>query len=332
MTMNDSLPSKNALGYVALAVASGFCFPFQSRVNGSLAQAIGTSTGAAAISFAIGLAVLVVGAIVVPSFRRATRSLFHAAAERRFPIWYLSAGVLGAFLVYAQSSAVPLIGVALVSVAVIAGQTTSGLGVDRMGFGTGKPQPLTFERLAGVALTIIAVAWSVAGSINTETGFVAMLIIVLPLLAGIGSGFQQAMNGAITRGTHHPFAPTLSNFLAGSIALGVAWAVQIPFVHPQGSGELQWWMLTGGPLGIVYIAASAFLVPRIGVLLVTVSVVAGQLIGSLVIDVIFPTGSAGISFVVVAALVLTLVAVAITSGVMRVAWTRLVRNARRRRP
>lgn len=320
--MPESPSGRRLLGYVALAFASGLCFPFQSRANGGLAEVLGSGTAAATVSFGGGLILLMIGALAVPGFRRATVALRDAAGASQFPRWYLCAGVLGAILVFAQSTAVPMIGVALVSVAVIAGQTTSGLAVDRLGFGTGMPRPLSGDRVAGVVITIVAVGWSVAGSVKPETGWFALLVVLLPLVAGVGNGFQQAMNGAITRATGHPFAATFANFTAGTVALGAALALQAPFVHFGGTGPLQWWMFMGGPLGIVFIAASAYLVPRVGVLLVTVTVVAGQLFGSLLIDLVFPTSASEVSPMIVGVLALTVIAVAMTSGLIRSLWAR----------
>lgn len=302
------------IGSIALAAAAGMCFPFQSRANGALGIAIGSPIGAAAVSFGGGFLLLAAAALVAPALRRSLVGLVASARQRRFPVWYPAAGVLGAFLVYAQSSAVPVVGVALVSVVVIAGQTTSGLTVDRIGFGTGSPMPLTLGRVAGVVLTLVAAAWSVAGNLHAEAGWITVLVVLLPLLGGALNGFQQAMNGAMTRAVGGPFAPTFANFLTGATVLMIGWGLQEWIAPSTPTAAVQWWMLLGGPLGIVFIAASAFLVPRLGVLLVSVCVVAGQLFGSLLCDAVFPTTTAAPGLATFGSIALTLVAVVLTSG------------------
>ena len=322
-TEHDKRPAKpvsaaRSAAYVVVAVTAGFAFPLQSRANGSLSDQIGSPIVAAVISFLGGLILLLAATLTVPSLRAALRRLVAAIRQRRCPPWYLLAGVFGAYLVFAQSTAVPVIGVALLTVAIIAGQTTSGLIVDRIGFGSGTPQRLTAGRILGVILTVVAVIWSVSDSLATEFTWMIVLAFALPLLAGIGSSFQQAMNGALTRESGNPFAATVMNFATGTLTLVVVAAIELSVgATAVSGGHVQWWMLTGGPLGIVYIAASAFLVPRIGVLLVTVAMVTGQLCGSLGLDLVFPTGTDGVSLSTLGSLTITLVAVAVTSGLFR---------------
>jgi transporter family-2 protein len=67
------------------------------------------------------------------------RNLRAALVAKQIPRWRLFAGVLGGSFVALQTQVVPLIGVALYSVASIAGQTAMSLIVDRIGLtGGGK--------------------------------------------------------------------------------------------------------------------------------------------------------------------------------------------------
>jgi transporter family-2 protein len=50
-----------------------------------------------------------------------------------------------------------------------------------------------------------------------------------------------------------------------------------------------WWVYLGGAIGILYIAFASTIVQEIGVLAFTLFTTGGQLIGSLLIDLIFPT-------------------------------------------
>jgi transporter family-2 protein len=66
-------------------------------------------------------------------------------------------------------------------------------------------------------------------------------------------------------------------------------------------------MFLGGSIGVIYIALSAHIVQHLGVLEFTLFSVGGMLIGSLLIDLVFPTKVSDISpFLLIGTLVLYL--------------------------
>jgi len=67
-------------------------------------------------------------------------------------------------------------------------------------------------------------------------------------------------------------------------------------------------------LGSMFIAGSAFVVGRIGVLVLGVSVVAGQLMGATVIDILAPSPLHPLTLSTIAGVVLAIIAVAISSA------------------
>ena len=69
---------------------------------------------------------------------------------------------IDSFLVLSQGLAAAALGVALFTVAVVAGQTISGLVLDRVGIGPGGRRPLTAARLVGALLALGAVTWAVS--------------------------------------------------------------------------------------------------------------------------------------------------------------------------
>jgi transporter family-2 protein len=76
-----------------------------------------------------------------------------------------------------------------------------------------------------------------------------------------------------------------------------------------------WWMFLGGSIGVIYIALSAHIVQRLGVLEFTLYSVGGMLIGSLLIDLTFPTKGTIISSYLVAGIALTYLGVFINRNV-----------------
>ncbi len=145
---------------VPLMLAAGAMVSMQSHLNGALAVELGTGPragfGAAVISFGSGLILVGVISAVLPSGRRGVRNLRTALTTGRLRPAEMIGGAFGAFLVATQGLTVGTIGVALFSIAVTAGQSASALFVDHVGLGPSGHQPLSIPRL-------IAAAFAVAG-------------------------------------------------------------------------------------------------------------------------------------------------------------------------
>ncbi|MEE1620043.1 DMT family transporter [Zafaria sp. J156] len=298
-----------------LAVFAGLLMPLQGRVNGGLSTAMDDGAGAATVSFATGLIVMTVLSFALPAGRRGLAQARAALRDRDFPRWYLLAGVLGAYLVLGQASAVPLIGVAVFTVAVVAGQTISGLVVDRIGFGPGGRRAVTARRLTAAVVMVLAVAWAVsprmAPGSDGDPG--PLLPVLLPFTAGLLMGFQQAMNGTQAARYGTPITATLFNFAAGALVLATAWAVKVLVGGGTASWPGEWWLYTGGLFGCIFIAIGAVLVRSLGVLVSGLCMIAGQLVGSLAIDLVLPAPGTIIAPATVLGTLVTLGAVVLAS-------------------
>ena len=144
-----------------LAALCGVMIAIQSRVNGELSHRLNNGLETACISFGSGLVVLILIALANKKVRAGFGKISRAARTRAIPRWRLGAGVLGGLFIAIASSIVPLIGVAIYSVASIAGQTAVSLVVDRMGITGGGKAPITARRLGAAIVTVIAVLISV---------------------------------------------------------------------------------------------------------------------------------------------------------------------------
>ncbi|MFC3380987.1 DMT family transporter [Couchioplanes azureus] len=301
---------RRAIG-VALAVLSGVALAVQSRINGELAVRLDDAMGAALFSFGSGLLVLAVCVPLLPAGRSGLRRLRSGLRERRIRPWQCAGGMCGGFLVATQGLTVPTVGVAVFIVALVAGQSSSSLMVDRAGAGPAGPQPVTVPRLAGAALTVLAVLISVADRIGHPS---ALALAVLPLLAGVGIAWQQAVNGHVRVVSGSALVAGLVNFVMGTAVLTLAFAVSVllrgvPAHLPAGP----WWLYAGGAIGIVFIAVGAAVVRYTGVLLLGLGMIAGQVSGALLLDRMVPgaAGPPGVNTVLGAALALVAVAVAV---------------------
>jgi transporter family-2 protein len=311
------------LAGLPLAVAAGLFIPAQGRINGALGVAMSDGIGAAVVNFTTGLVLMIVMSLLLPKGRAGLGRIVPAVRERRFPPFYVLAGCIGAVFVIAQSFTVALLGVALFTVAVVTGQTLSGLLVDRLGIGPAGRKRVTGIRVVGCLLTIAAVAWAVSprlagsaagGGYGGGSGAGALLVIILlPLLAGFLMSFQQAMNGTATVHYGTPIAATLVNFIAGTALLWIAWLIKLA-VAGAGSGlPGEWWYYLGGPMGAVFIGVGALLVRSLGVLVTGLGMIAGQLLGSLALDVVLPVPGTVVALPTVLGTILTLAAIVLTT-------------------
>ncbi|GAB3816003.1 hypothetical protein GCM10027605_64320 [Micromonospora zhanjiangensis] len=218
----------------------------------------------------------------------------------------------GALLVASQGLTVHQLGVAVFTVAVVAGQSTSSLAVDRAGLGPAGRQPLSGTRLAGAALAVVAVVVSVSDRIGTPS---TLALAALPALAGVGAAWQQAVNGQVGAASGSALTAAAVNFTVGTAALLAAYAVQVAIRGwPTGDWPDQPWLYLGGPVGIFFIAVAAVLVRFTGVLLLGLATIAGQVIGAVLIDLVAPAASGGPTAHTLGGAALTLVAVAVAAA------------------
>ena len=307
--MSAQRPLVTASALVA-AVAIGAVIAVQPRVNGQLAVELDDGFLAAFISFAVGTAALGVALLVWAPGRRGFGRVRLALAGRRMSPWFLAGGLAGAFLVLSQGLTAAVLGVALFTVALVGGQTLGSLLIDRIGVGTMAPKPFTVQRVAGALLAIVAVAWAVSDRLHGE---VPWWMLVLPLLAGIGTGWQQAVNGQVREFSGSVLTASLVSFLGGTVALAIASGVHIAVAGPPEPFPANPWLYTGGLLGVVFIAGSAALVRTTGVLLFGLAVIAGQLSSAVLLDLIVPVSDAGVAFSTIGGAALAVVAVCIAA-------------------
>jgi transporter family-2 protein len=313
-----------------MAVASGLAIPVQGRINGALGARLGDGIAAAVVSFSTGLIVMVIVSLLAPRGRAGLARILPALRERRFPPYYALAGGIGAFFVFAQSFTVGLLGIALFTVATVTGQTLSGLLVDRLGIGPAGKKSVTGIRVVGCVLTIAAVAWAVsprfssgaAGAAGASGGAAGagaadpaalLLPVILPVLAGFLMSFQQAMNGTATVHYGTPIAATLVNFIAGTCVLWVAWSIKVAVAGPANPLPAEWWYYLGGPMGCVFIGIGALLVRSLGVLVTGLGMIAGQLLGSLGLDLLAPTPGTVVEAATVLGTLLTLASIVVAT-------------------
>jgi transporter family-2 protein len=211
---------------------------------------------------------------------------------------------------------VQVIGVAIFTVAAVAGQTSAALLVDKAGIGPAGKQPVTVARIGAAIMGIVGVFVSVLG--QDSAGQFAFGAVLISFAAGALVSTQPALNGQIANQTGQPAAATMVNFIVGFITLVIVYVV-VQQVSPQGFNvpPMPWenpviWL--GGPFGVLFVLTAAFMAKTLGVFLFTLTSVVGQLSGAILMDVLFPTASTNITWQLLLGISITGAAVVLASG------------------
>lgn len=272
-----------------LAALAGILVAVQSRANGELAFRLNNSLEAACISFGSGLIILTVVTYFHEGIKSGLRRVFGAVHAGAIPRWRLFGGALGGVVIAIQTHIVPLIGVAIYSVSVIAGQTAISLLVDRLGLTGGGKRHISLRRITAAALTVLAVVISVWDRLDAKN--LSVIAIVLGIVSGGIIGVQRALNGQVNEHSGQSFATTFLNFVTGTALLLLLFfgGIITHHAHLDPMKWSPWWMYLGGVTGVVYIAFASTVVQHLGVLTFTLFSVGGQLMGSLLFDIFLPS-------------------------------------------
>lgn len=290
---------------------AGFCMAFQSRANGSLAGVLGSSIAAATISFLGGLVVLLIALAVSRAGRAGIGRLRQRLVDGTLRWWMLLGGLAGATVVLAQALTVPLIGVSVLTMSFVCGQLLGALVVDSTPLPPGGRTPLTANRFVG---TLIVLAGVVLVSLGGFSRGIPLWAPLIPLIAGVLTAAQSALNGRVRTATDSSLTATSVNFVVGSIFLLACCAVAaVNGARITGLPALpgESWMLVGGVLGVVFIGVTAVTVSHLGVLLVSMTALFGNLLSSVLVDLLYP--GATITTVTLAAMGCVLTGVIIAS-------------------
>ena len=309
-------PSKQSIPVWAALLGSGLAgtmVALQSRVNGGLSQELGNGFVTAAVSFGSGLVIIVLAVLVSPRGRRGIHKLKVELASKHLPIWALTGGLCGALFVLGQGLVASVIGLALFTVGIVGGQVFGGLLIDRVGLGPGgkvRPSP---QRILGTVLAIVAVVLSVLADLSAPGGEGPRLwLVLIPVAAGLAIAWQSAVNGLVRSAAQSAATATFVNFLVGTAVLLVVAAVSVGIQGWPETWPSEPWYYVGGFVGTIFIGVAAMLVRAAGVLLLSMSNVAGQLVASVAFDIGIPLAG-GVTPALLAGAAVALLAVTIAA-------------------
>jgi bacterial/archaeal transporter family-2 protein len=267
---------------VGAAVSAGVGLAAQARLNGELGARLGDGVAASLASTTAGLVVLLVLVPALPSGRRGLRSVRAELRAGGLRWWHCCGGVGGALFVASQGISVGALGVAVFTVAIVAGSAIGGLGADRWGLGPGGRHRITSARAGGALACIAAVAVAVSDRLGGQG---TVVLVILPLLAGIAVATQSALNGRVGAAARSPWPATLVSFAVAEATLAAVVLVGLAVRGaPVDRLPAEPWLYAAGVIGIVVIATAARVVGQVGVLVFSLASVAGQLLGALALD------------------------------------------------
>ena len=297
-----------------LAALAGIFIALQGKANGELDKFLASSVQTALVSFSVGLIAISLYGLSHRESRAGLTRLRNALKAKVIPYWGITGGLLGGTFITMQSFLVPKVGVAILSVGYIAGQTVCSLFIDQIGLTGGGKKAISSARIWAATITIIAVLVSVFDRLNSAS--LTLFSVVLSIFSGGIVALHRALNGRVNEITLQSSATTIVNFIMGTAFLAMVFLFLILTNSTTWSPlpEKPLWIYTGGLTGVLYIAFSAKVVQHIGVLHFTLFSVGGQLVGSLLLDWLLPTTNDGISLFLIFGILLTFLGV-IVGGV-----------------
>jgi transporter family-2 protein len=109
--------------------------------------------------------------------------------------------------------------------------------------------------------------------------------LLLALLAGLLLPFQAGVNSQLRLSIGHPVLAATVSFLIGSLALaGLTVLSRIGLPTAAAARGIPWWHWVGGLLGAFYVFSVIIVTPRLGAATMVATIVAGQMLASLVVD------------------------------------------------
>lgn len=284
----------------------------QSRVNGALSLEVGSGAQAALISFSVGWLLLIIFSLFKAKLRNELKTAVTAIRLGKLKFWQVIGGAIGAIFVLTQSYTVPLLGVAIFTIATIAAQTTGALLVDRSGIGINRFR-ISKVRVAASLVAILGVLVAIADRIN-DASFAFWAVAAALIVGGLVS-VQHALNGRVTEASGSAIAAAWINFAFGVTVLAFINLLLIVFGRLQFSTlPLQHpYLFLGGALGVTFIVITAFVIRQLGSLQFTLAATAGQLFGAVVLDVLVPLPTTMLSINLFIGLLVTASAVALAS-------------------
>lgn len=109
-------------------------------------------------------------------------------------------------------------------------------------------------------------------------------LVALATLAGVLVGVSRQVNGRLSLST----SPLVSSFWNHVVGFGLLTVIGLGLggLVPASAAAAPWYAYVGGPLGVVFVAAGSWLIPRIGATNTALLIIGGQMISGVALDLL----------------------------------------------
>ncbi|MFK0300187.1 DMT family transporter [Brevundimonas sp. NPDC090276] len=110
------------------------------------------------------------------------------------------------------------------------------------------------------------------------------IVMLLVMLAGGATALQAPTNARLASAVASPVNAAFVSFLVGTAALGLLALTLQTRPDAAAMKALPWWVWIGGLYGAIFVVTAAWSVPRLGVAMTVILMVAGQILISVLLD------------------------------------------------
>lgn len=130
---------------------------------------------------------------------------------------------------------------------------------------------------------------------NEPSPLLLAFAFVAVIIGGMGTATQAPVNAVLNRAFDDPLLVACVSFFVGFVVLLLVWLASLA-VRPTGFSlpefsSVPWWAWIGGSMGGLYVIATLWAVPKLGMLTIVAALVLGQMLAALIIDT---TGAFGL--------------------------------------
>ncbi|MBC8141832.1 MAG: DMT family transporter [Armatimonadetes bacterium] len=123
---------------------------------------------------------------------------------------------------------------------------------------------------------------------NYVAAFAAIAPLLMTFFAGAGLPVQAALNSRLGREFGSPLFGSFFSFCIGTVSVLLFVLISRVAAPVGGFGavaaRLPWWLWLGGVIGAVFVSVAAMYAGRLGVTVFSATVIAGQLVASVILD------------------------------------------------
>jgi transporter family-2 protein len=264
---------------VILVVLVGFQLAVQAPLNSGLGRATG-KLPAALISFLVGLSALLLICVIAGQLGQ-----FSSIGDASLPS--LFGGFSGAIFVATSTITISRIGAGAVAAATIAGQLTCSLILDDFGWVGVDTVPVTALRIIGAVLLLAGTALVVYRKNYIQdvegAGKAGLIAVAAVVISGALVGVQHPLNAELADHIGG-LNSALMNFITGTVLLTVIVVSSGLAGGMRRAGEVRWYYLCGGFIGVITVLSALTAVGTIGAAGLTAAIVTGQLLSSIALD------------------------------------------------